>query len=98
MAILEEAFKGGNVVTGLAFGVGALVLAPLAVPLLRPVAKTVLKAGLVAYDQTRVAMAEMNERASDFVAEARAEMSENGSSEPRQPPSAERKAGRPANA
>ncbi|WEX74810.1 DUF5132 domain-containing protein [Sinorhizobium numidicum] len=76
MAILEDALKGGNIVTGLAIGVGALVLAPLAVPLLRPITKTFLKAGLVAYDQTRVAVAEMNERASDLVAEARSEMAE----------------------
>jgi hypothetical protein len=76
MAIFEEALKGGNVVTGLAIGVGALVLAPLAAPLLRPITKTILKAGLVAYDQSRVAFAEMNERASDLVAEARSEMAE----------------------
>ncbi|APO68851.1 hypothetical protein IE4872_CH03251 [Rhizobium gallicum] len=78
MAILEDALKGGNVVTGLAIGVGAIVLAPLAAPLLRPITRTVLKAGLVAYDQTRVAVAEMNERATDLVAEARAEMAETG--------------------
>lgn len=78
MAILEDALKGGNIVTGLAIGVGAIVLAPLAAPLLRPITKTVLKAGLVAYDQGRVAFAEMNERASDLVAEARSEMAETG--------------------
>ncbi|WP_051441066.1 hypothetical protein M728_005243 (plasmid) [Ensifer sp. WSM1721] len=78
MAILEDAFKGGNVLTGLAIGVGALVLAPVVTPLLRPVIKTVLKAGLVAYDQARVAYAEMNERASDLVAESRAEIAGSG--------------------
>jgi Protein of unknown function (DUF5132) len=76
MAILEDALKGGNIVTGLAIGIGAAFLAPLALPVLRPVAKTALKAGLVAYDQARVAVAEMNERASDLVAEARSEMGE----------------------
>ncbi|WP_331371423.1 DUF5132 domain-containing protein [Sinorhizobium chiapasense] len=81
MAIIEDALKGGNVVTGLAIGVGAIVLAPLAAPLLRPITKTILKAGLVAYDQTRVAVAEMNERASDLVAEARAEMANGGEAE-----------------
>ncbi|MDW6026376.1 DUF5132 domain-containing protein [Mesorhizobium sp. BAC0120] len=76
MALIEDALKGGNIVTGLAIGIGAVVLAPLAVPVLRPLAKTVLKAGLVAYDQARVAVAELNEQASDLVAEARSEMSE----------------------
>jgi hypothetical protein len=76
MAIIEDALKGGNIVTGLAIGVGAVVLAPLAVPLLRPLTKTVLKAGLVAYDQARVTVAEMNEQASDLIAEARSEMGE----------------------
>ncbi|MCA1367166.1 DUF5132 domain-containing protein [Ensifer aridi] len=86
MAILEDALKGGNVVTGLAIGVGALVLAPLAAPLLRPITKTILKAGLVAYDQGRVAWAEMNERTSDLVAEARSEMAETAGSSPSPPP------------
>ncbi|TJW13205.1 MAG: DUF5132 domain-containing protein [Mesorhizobium sp.] len=76
MAILEDAFKGGNIATGLAFGVGAVFLAPLAVSVLRPVSKAVLKAGLIAYDQGRVAVAEMNEMTSDLVAEARTEMAE----------------------
>ncbi|RWC36193.1 MAG: DUF5132 domain-containing protein [Mesorhizobium sp.] len=76
MAILEDAFKGGNIATGLAFGVGAAFLAPLAVSVLRPVSKAVLKAGLIAYDQGRVAVAEMNEMTSDLVAEARTEMAE----------------------
>ena len=76
MAILEDALKGGNIVTGLAIGLGAVVIAPLAIPMLRPLTKTVLKAGLVAYDQARVAMAELNEQASDLVAEARSEMGE----------------------
>jgi hypothetical protein len=76
MALIEDALKGGNIVTGLAIGIGAVVLAPLAVPVLRPLAKTALKAGLVAYDQARVAVAELNEQASDLIAEARSEMTE----------------------
>jgi Protein of unknown function (DUF5132) len=74
MALLEDVFKGGNVVTGLAVGLGAAVIAPMVVPVLRPLAKSVLKAGLIAYDQGRVALAELNERTGDIVAEARAEM------------------------
>ncbi|WP_331376027.1 DUF5132 domain-containing protein [Sinorhizobium chiapasense] len=73
MAILEDAFKA-NVVTGVAIGVGALVLRPIIVPIVRPMIKTVLKAGLVAYHQGRVAVAELGEGYEDLVAEARAEM------------------------
>ena len=74
MAFFEDVLKGGNIVTGLAIGVGAAVLAPMVVPLLRPVAKSVLKAGLMAYDQGRVALAELNERADDLLSEVRTEM------------------------
>ena len=76
MAILEDVFKGGNIATGLAFGVGAAILAPLAVTVLRPVSKAVLKAGVIAYDQGRGAVAEMNEMTADLVAEARSELAE----------------------
>ncbi|MEZ0167986.1 DUF5132 domain-containing protein [Microvirga sp. TS319] len=76
MALFEDMFKGGNIVTGLAVGIGAAVVAPAVIPALRPFAKAVIKAGLVVYDQGRVALAELNERTSDIVAEARAELSE----------------------
>lgn len=74
MAIFEDALKGGNVVTGLAIGVGMLLLAPVLKPLVRPVAKSVLKAGVAVYDQGRTALAELNEQAGDMVAEVRAEI------------------------
>ena len=73
----EDIFKGGNIVTGLAIGVGVTVLAPLVVPavntLLRPAAKTAIKGGILAYDWARQAVAEVSEAASDMAAEARAE-------------------------
>ena len=74
MSLIEDMFKGGNVVTGLAVGLGVAVIAPVVLPALRPVAKTIIKAGLAAYDQGRVAFAEMAERTEDILAEARAEM------------------------
>ncbi|WP_024508596.1 DUF5132 domain-containing protein [Bradyrhizobium sp. ARR65] len=80
MSVLEDVFKGGNIVTGLAIGIGAAVVAPAIMPVLRPVAKSLLKAGLVAYDQGRVAFAELNEQTSDLVAEARSELAEAGHS------------------
>jgi hypothetical protein len=74
MAGFEDLVKGGNIVTGLALGVGFALLAPMVKPLVRPLAKSAIKAGLLAYDQGRVALAELSEHAGDMVAEARAEM------------------------
>ena len=76
MALLEDMFKGGAMtVTGLAVGVGALLLAPSVLPavgqVLRPAAKAVIKGGLVLYRET---VSEIGEVASDLFAEARAEL------------------------
>jgi enhancing lycopene biosynthesis protein 2 len=76
MALLEDMFKGGTIVTGLAVGIGAAVFAPVLIPALRPIAKSIIKAGLIAYDQGRVALAELNEQTGDIIAEARAELAE----------------------
>jgi hypothetical protein len=78
MALLEDAFKGGGLMMGIAAGVGAALVAPILIPALRPVAKSVLKAGLIAYDQGRVALAEFNEQTGDMLAEARAELAQGG--------------------
>jgi hypothetical protein len=78
MALFEDLFKGGGILTGLAIGVGAGVLAPVVGPALRPIAKSIIKAALIAYDQGRVALAELNEQTGDIVAEARAELGETG--------------------
>jgi|ERR1700730_13791770 Protein of unknown function (DUF5132) len=80
MAFLEDMFKGGNIVVGLAIGVGAVVLAPVVIPALRPIAKSVIKVGLIAYDQGRVALADVNEHTGDIMAEARAELADAASS------------------
>jgi hypothetical protein len=96
MAILEDAFKG-NVATAVAIGIGAVVLRPILVPIVRPLFKAVLKAGVVAYDQGRLAAAELGEGYGDLVAEARAEMSAaNGRAEPAE--TAQPAARRPAKA
>ena len=78
MAVLEDVFKGGNIVTGLALAVGAAVLAPVVLPavsgLLRPAAKAAIKGGILVYDRGRQAVAELGEMTSDIAAEARADM------------------------
>lgn len=77
MAFFEDMFKGGNIVTGLAIGIGTAVLAPVIAPavstLVRPAAKAVIKGGIVVYDWGRQAAAQVGEAASDMAAEARAE-------------------------
>ena len=78
MAMFEDALKGGNIVTGLAIGLGMLVLAPIVKPLVRPVAKSVMRAGVSVYEQGKEALAEFNEQAGDMVAEVRAEMEREG--------------------
>lgn len=47
--VVGEALSGGNWVTGLAIGVGALIVLPLAAPILRPLAKSAIKGGILAY-------------------------------------------------
>jgi Protein of unknown function (DUF5132) len=78
MALFEDLFKGGNIVAGLAIGIGAAVVAPVLIPALRPVAKSLIQAGLIAYDHGRVALAELNEHTGDIMAEARSELAEVG--------------------
>lgn len=81
MALLEDMFKGGGgAMTGIAVGVGALMLAPTVLPaigqVLRPAAKAVIKGGLVLYRET---VSEIGEVASDLFAEARAELEQGNS-------------------
>lgn len=79
MAFVEEMFKG-NIGSGLAVGVGVAVVAPLLAPVIggvvRPLAKSVIKAGLLATDAGLEGMARLNEAIGDMVAEARAELDE----------------------
>ena len=83
MALIEDLFKG-NAVTGVAVGVGALLLAPGLLPavgrVVRPVAKAAIKGGMVLYRET---LAEFGEVASDLFAEARAELDSTEESAPK---------------
>ena len=51
MALLDDVLNGGNLMTGIAVGVGALIAWPLITPIARPLAKSVVKGGLIAYRQ-----------------------------------------------
>jgi gas vesicle protein len=70
MALFDDFFKG-NLLTSLAVGVGAVLLAPVAGQVLRPVAKAAIKGAILAYQ----GLAQLGEMTSDIVAEARQEFS-----------------------
>ena len=74
MALIEDMFKG-NLATGLAVGIGAVLFAPTVIQsvgqVLRPAAKAIIKGGLVFYRET---LSEIGEMAGDLLAEARAEL------------------------
>jgi hypothetical protein len=76
---LLNGFKG-NIVTGLAIGIGATVLAPAIIPVFasiaKPLAKAAVKGGIMLYDKGREAYAETREVVEDLVAEARSEMTQ----------------------
>jgi hypothetical protein len=81
MALIEDVLKG-NLATGLAIGIGAVVLGPTVIQtvsgILRPAAKGLIKGSMVFYNQT---LAEIGEMAADLVAEARAELDQEARSD-----------------
>ena len=74
---IAEGF-GGSLMSNLLIGAAAVVLAPIVVPAIlagmRPVAKTVVKGGVLVYDKAREMVAEVGEQMGDIVAEARSEL------------------------
>jgi len=73
-------FEGwkGNILGGLAIGIGASLLAPLVVPILagvvKPLSKALIKGGYLLYEKGRETLAEVQEVVEDLVAEAKAEI------------------------
>jgi hypothetical protein len=67
--MLDDILKG-NILTAVAVGLGAVLVAPLAGPVLRPAAKAAIKGGMLAYQ----GLAELGEMVGDIVAEAQAEL------------------------
>jgi hypothetical protein len=66
---------------GIIAGIGAVLLAPVLIPVVagigKPIAKSIIKGGIVAYEKSRGAFAELGETWEDIVAEAKAELAEN---------------------
>jgi hypothetical protein len=83
MALLDDVTKTFTSPTGLALGVGTLILAPVLAPVVasvaRPLAKAVLSTGIGLYRQT---MEPLSHAVSDLVAEARMEMAGAAAAEP----------------
>ena len=67
-------------VPGIIAGVGAIVLAPALLPVVakasKPVAKALIKGGIIAYKKSRSAIAESGEMLDDLLAEVNAELAE----------------------
>jgi hypothetical protein len=78
MALWENTVEVvGDSVAGvgkIALGVGALIVAPVALPVLRPVTKELVKGGLGLTRKMRSLLAEVGEQWSDLVAEARTDL------------------------
>ncbi|MGA3174018.1 MAG: DUF5132 domain-containing protein [Syntrophorhabdales bacterium] len=81
MSFVEDMFKG-NLGTGLAIGLGTLILGPVIIPVIggivKPVAKAAIKGGILLYEAGRKGVSEAGESLSDLVAEARSEIESQG--------------------
>lgn len=67
-------FYKANPTRAILLGVGAVVLAPTVLPLLKPIAKATIKTGVSLYEKSKGAIAETGEAIGDLVAEAQAEV------------------------
>ncbi|MBE9209330.1 DUF5132 domain-containing protein [Nostoc sp. LEGE 06077] len=65
---------------GIIAGIGAVLLAPVLIPVVagigKPIAKSIIKGGILAYEKSKGAFAELGETWEDIVAEAKAEIAE----------------------
>jgi len=70
VALLDDVLKGGNLVTGLVIGTGALIAWPFISPILRPLAKATVKGGMVGYREATRLCAGASSGFGDLVREA----------------------------
>lgn len=79
MALFDNGLKG-NILGGLAIGIGAAILAPAVIPaiasIVKPLAKAAIKGGIILYEKGKETVAEVSEMVEDIVAEAKAELAE----------------------
>jgi hypothetical protein len=81
MKLLGNGMSVGSV----AAGAGIVLLAPVVIPVvgavLKPLAKAVIKGGIMAYEGARLSIAETRETLEDITAEAKAEIAQHGAKE-----------------
>ncbi|MGF1488200.1 MAG: DUF5132 domain-containing protein [Prochloraceae cyanobacterium] len=75
LARLKQMYQKNPTQT-IAIGLGVVVLTPVVLPLLKPVAKATIKSGVGLFEKTKGAIAEAGEVIGDIVAEAKAEVAE----------------------
>ena len=79
MGLFDNGWKG-NILGGLAIGIGSAVLGPIVIPILsrtaKPLAKAAIKGGLLMYEKGKEKVAEAQEVVEDLLAEARSELDE----------------------
>ena len=81
-SVIMAIFDGwkGNILGGLAIGIGASVLAPVVIPVLasvvKPLTKAAIKGGVLLYEKGKETVVEVQEVVEDLVAEVKAEMEE----------------------
>jgi hypothetical protein len=72
------AWLKGNIISGLAIGIGSAIIAPIVAPALsraaKPLAKAAIKSGFMLFETGKEKLAEAHEIVDDLVAEARAEL------------------------
>jgi hypothetical protein len=74
MALFDDVLNGGNLVTGLVVGAGALIVWPLIGPALRPIAKTAIKGGLIAYREAERIYNDATQAITEIAQEAQQEV------------------------
>ena len=73
MALADDLLKGSTLI-GVAIGVGAALLTPVLKPVARPAARAAVKTGVILYEKSCEAVAEVAEVVDDLVAEAKADL------------------------
>jgi Protein of unknown function (DUF5132) len=73
MPRFDELFKN-DVARGVAIGIGVAAAAAFVVPAIRPVARAVVKTGILCFEKSRELVAEAGEALEDIVAEVKAEL------------------------
>jgi len=74
MALLDDILNSGNLATGLVVGAGILIAWPLISPIARPLTKSLIKTGMMAYRQAEQIYTGVVEGIGDIIAEAQQEV------------------------